>query len=75
MVEKIRENILYEYKDYIILIAFAKVVKTNGRAIQNQGLRVGRTSIIRMITVKTKKYSHHFAVDVDSLIIFFSKII
>jgi hypothetical protein len=75
LVEEIKEIFFINIKVYISLIAFAKVVKTNGRASQNQGLKDGRTSITRMITVKTKKYSHHFLVEVDSLINFFSKII
>ena len=47
-------------KNYIILIALAKVVTTKGSESQNHGLKLGITSMIIITIAEIKKYNHHF---------------
>jgi hypothetical protein len=44
----------------MILIALEKVRTTKGRISQNQGRRLGITSITVITAAEIKKYSHHF---------------
>jgi hypothetical protein len=53
--ENVKQKIRKPVESYIILKAFANVVTTKGSDIQNQGLRVGKYSIVMITAAEIKK--------------------